>query len=127
MKVLNSIVGGMNNNRLTSNGSSISVEDKAVLNSNIEKLMQGPSNFELKEDGRIFIKSLNKYYSNKIKIRLELMDEKGRIIKSFSSADDCAKYLMVSPMTITLRLRKDKPFLFDNKMVSLKKSTDIPV
>jgi len=127
IKVLNSILGGMNNNRLTTSGSSTTVEERAVLNSNITKLMEGSSNFEVKEDGRVFIKSLNKYYSNKAKIKLELIDENGGIIKSFASAVDCAKYLKVSKMTITLRLRKGKPFLFDNKFVSVKKSADIPL
>lgn len=87
--------------------------------------MEGPSNFEVKPDGRIFIKSLNKYYSNKAKIRLELIDENGGIIKSFASAANCAKYLKVDPMTITRRLRGGKPFLFDNKYVSVNKSRDM--
>jgi len=127
VKVLNSILSGMNNNRLTTSGSSLSVEERGILNSNITKLLEGPSNFEVKEDGRVFIKSLNKYYSNKANIRLELIKDNGGIIKSFASAADCAKYLKVSPMTVTQRLRKGKPFLFDAKHVSLKKSADIPL
>lgn len=126
VKVLNSILSGMNNNRLTTSGSSLSVEERGILNSNITKLLEGPSNFEVKEDGRVFIKSLNKYYSNKANIRLELIKDNGGIIKSFASAADCAKYLKVSRMTVTQRLRKGKPFLFDAKHVSLKKSADIP-
>lgn len=125
VKVLNNILSSMNNNRLTTSRSSTPVRDRAVLDSDIKKLMQGPSNFEVKEDGRVYIKSLNKYYSDKAKIRLELIDGSGGVIKSFASAADCAKYLRVSPMTVSQRLRKDKPFLFNNKLVSIKKSADI--
>jgi hypothetical protein len=115
----------MNNNRLTTSRSSTPVGDGVVLDSNIKKLMQGPSNFEVEEDVRVYIKSLKKYYSDKAKIRLELIDKSGGVIKSFASAADCAKYLMVSPMTVSQRLRKGKPFLFNNKLVSIKKSADI--
>nr|WDZ67655.1 homing endonuclease [Leptographium wingfieldii] len=127
IKVLNSILNNMNNNRLTTSGSSISIEERTLLNSKIKNLLEGPSNFEIQEDGRILIKSLNKYYSSKTKIRLELLDENGIILKTFSSAVECSKYLKVSPMAISQRLRNGKSFLFESKLVSLKKSADIPM
>lgn len=127
VKVLSSILEGMNNNRLTTSGVTITAEQRETLKRDVAKLLEGPSNFEIKEDGRIFIKSLNKYYSNKAKIRLELVDDNGETIKSFVSAVDCAKYLKVSKMTISLKLRNGKPILFDNKLVFLKKSLDMPL
>jgi hypothetical protein len=109
----------MNNNRLSTKRSKL-VIDRALLDSNINKLLEGPSNFEVKEDGRILIKSLNKYYSNHVKIRVELLDESGDIIRPFDSMADCVKYLNVTSMTVSKRLQ-GKPFLFNNKLVSLKK------
>lgn len=127
VKVLNSILEGMNNNRLTTSGVTITAEQRETLKRDVARLLEGPSNFEIKEDGRILIKSLNKYYSNKAKIRLELVDGNGETIKSFVSAVDCAKFLKVSKMTISLKLRNGKPILFDNKLVSIKKSLDMPL
>ena len=63
--------------------------------------------------------SLNKYYSDRVKIGLELIDENGGIIGSFASMADCAKYLNVTSMTVSKRLQSGKPFLFYNKLVSL--------
>ncbi len=94
----------MNNNRLTTRRSTLA--DRVVLESEIKKLLEGPSNFEVKEEGRVFIKSLKKYYPNNAKIRLKLLDENGGIIKLFDSAADCAKYLNVSKTTVAVRLKK---------------------
>ena len=118
-KVIDLILSQMNNNRLSTKRSKL-VIDRALLDSNINKLLEGPSNFEVKEDGRILIKSLNKYYSNHVKIRVELLDESGDIIRPFDSMADCVKYLNVTSMTVSKRLQ-GKPFLFNNKLVSLKK------
>jgi hypothetical protein len=120
VKIINIILSQMNNNRLTTRRSGL--VDRAALDCDIKRLLKGPSNFEIKEDGRIFIKSLNKYYNNKAKIRLDLINMTGDIIESFDSSSDCAKYLNVSPMTVSLRLRSSKPFLFKGKLVYIKKS-----
>ena len=115
----------MNNNRLTTRRSDL--VDRAALDCDIKRLLEGPSNFEIKEDGRIFIKSLNKYYNSKAKIRLDLINMTGDIIKSFDSSSDCAKSLNVSPMTVSLRLRNGKPFLFNDKLIYIKKSAETDV
>jgi len=60
---------------------------------------------EIKEDGRIFIKSLNKYYSDRNNIQVDLLDEKGSIIETFNSLADCSKYLNISPSTAFSALR----------------------
>ena len=125
VKLIKLISSQMNNNRLTTRRSAL--VDRAVLYSEIQNLLNGPSNFEVREDGRVFIKSLNKYYSDKAKIKLNLLDESGSIIKSFDSAADCAKYLNISPMTVSHRSRKSNPFLFEGKLVSIKKYADVLV
>ena len=57
-KIIDTILSQMNNNRLSSSGS-IKV-DRMLLQTEIDILLSGPSNFEHKEDGTIYIKSLNK-------------------------------------------------------------------
>jgi len=121
----------MNNNRLSTSG--LPRVDRAHLQIEIDKLLSGPSNLEEKEDGRIFIKSLNRYLSTSAKIRVELQDENGNAIKIFDSAADCAKCLGLARMTITNKLRTGKPapaglpcftgkpVLFKNKLVYIKK------
>jgi len=51
----------------------------------IERLLSGPSNLEIKEDGRIFIKSLNKYYTGSGNIKVELLEKNGLVFKTFDS------------------------------------------
>jgi hypothetical protein len=78
-------------NSLTSNPNSAEVIDSEVLQNDINRLLSGPSNLEIKEDGRIFIKSLNKYYSDKGMIKVELQNELGLVINTWDSIADCAK------------------------------------
>ena len=51
--------------------------DRALLQLKIDKLLAAPSNLEIKEDGRIFIKSLHKYYSNRNSITVKVQNDKG--------------------------------------------------
>ena len=111
LKVINIIISQMNNCRLSSSRSKgIASVDRALLQIEIDKLLNGPSNFEEREDGRIFIKSLNKYYSDRIKIKVELKDEDGNTLNTFESIADCAKYLGITSMTVAKRIKTGKPF-----------------
>lgn len=115
----------MNSDRLSTKsgkGSAVVDVDKALLTLEIDKLLKGPSNYEVREEGRIFIKSLNKYLSSNAKTRVEVQDEKGNTIKLFDSMADCAKFLGVAKMTVTNKLLSGKPILFENKSVFVKKS-----
>lgn len=118
-KLILVILSQMNNNRLSTSRSP--VVDRALLLEEIEKFLKGPSNLEEREDGRIFIKSLNKYYSDRAKIRVELQDEKGNVINTFDSQADCAKYLGVSPPIVAKRIRNSIPTSLENKLVYIKK------
>lgn len=120
LKVINLILSQMNNYRLSSYKCTAPV-DRALLQIEIDKLLNGPSNFEKREDGRIFIKSLNRYYSDRIKIKVELKDENGNLLNTFDSMADCAKYLGISSMTVIKRIRTGKPVLFENKSVYVNK------
>lgn len=66
----------------------------------IEKLLNGPSNFEIQENGRIFIKSLNKYYSARDSLSVELQDINGLVVKTFGSMAEAARYFEVDPKTV---------------------------
>ena len=72
-EVISLILSQINNKRLSTVGSTL--VDRNLLDGKVKKLLAAPSNFETKEDGRIFIKSLNKFYSNKNNIRVELKNE----------------------------------------------------
>lgn len=64
----NLITGQMNNNRLsTSKAKRI---DRDLIDHELTRLLNGPSNYELREEGKIFIKSLNKYLPNRLKTQV---------------------------------------------------------
>lgn len=113
-KLILLILSQMNNNRLST--SSSPHLDRTLLLKDVDLLLKRPSNLENKEDGIILIKSLNKYYKHNTKIRVELKDEQGNVLKTFDSQADCAKYLGVTPMIVGRRIRGNKPFLFENKL-----------
>jgi hypothetical protein len=118
-KLILLILSQMNNNRLST--SILPRVDRGLLLKDIDKLLKGPSNLEKMEDGRILIKSLNKYYKDNAKIRVELQDEEGNVISTFDSQADCAKYLSVTPSIVGRRIEGKKAFLFENKLHYLKK------
>jgi len=60
-----------------------------------DEILEGPSNYEIRE-GRIFIKSLNKYHSGRTKTKVELKDQEGLVFKTFDSMNKCAEFLGVS-------------------------------
>jgi hypothetical protein len=118
---LNLIISQMNNNRLSSNqaGNLPKIErDKLYLE--INKLLNGPSNIEVKEDGRLFIKSLNRFYTGSGKTEVQIISNKGLILKRFTSLSDCAKFLGLTQPTVKNRLIKNQPFLFENNPCFLK-------
>ena len=51
----------MNNNRLSTNSRSTCKHEPEQLYLEIDKLLNRPSNYEVMEDGRLFIKSANKF------------------------------------------------------------------
>lgn len=73
---------------------------ESKMQARIEKLLNGPSNFEIKEDGRIFIKSLNKYYSTRDSLSVELHDINGLVLQTFGSMAEAARYFEVDPKTV---------------------------
>jgi hypothetical protein len=96
LKIIKLIVSQMNNNRLSSNSST--KIDRESLYNEINRLLSGPSNYEVKENGSVFIKSLNRSLSLKArdKVSVEVQDENGNIINKFDSITSCAKFYDIS-------------------------------
>jgi hypothetical protein len=108
-------------NCLTSDPDSAGAIDSEVLQNDINKLLNGPSNLEIGEDGRIFIKSLNKYYSDKSKIKVELHNELGLVISTWDSIAECAEFLGITRQRAGVLLKKGSPVYFEGKALYIKK------
>ena len=116
LEVIKLILSQMNSNLLSSKSRSTPVIDRAFLQIEVEKLLMEGSNFEEKEDGRIFIKSLNRFLPP-ANIGVEIKDKDGLVLNTFASLSDCAKFLGVSRSTATTRLRKSEPLLVNGKSI----------
>lgn len=109
----------MNNNRLSTFNTDIKVDRKELI-LDINNLLLGPSNFEIRE-GRKFIKSLNRFEGTGQQPTVELLEDSGCVIKTFASVSDCAKFLGVSRTVVYNRLAEGKAILFDNKCYYIKR------
>lgn len=98
----------MNLNRSSSNPTKLSSAQIELLKLDIRRLLAGPSNLEVKADGRIFIKSLNKYYMGGGSIKLDLVDKNGLLCYSFPAISECTKFSGISAGTIAKRFRDNK-------------------
>lgn len=129
------IVRQMNNNRLSTAG--LELVNRTLLQSEIEKLISGemkaPALSNLFTGGsgdsveeKITTESSNRrVWSNKA-VMVHLVEvvgtlAEGNILNSFNSLADCAKHLGISTSTLQYRLRKGKPFMFENKLVNIVK------
>lgn len=124
IKVIDQILSQMNNRRLSTNSSA--KVDRTLLTNNVEKLLNGPSNFEIKENGQIWIKSLNSYKrgSNAKSIKVQLQESNGLVLNTFDSISSCARFLGVHPPRVKALLDNSKSILFDNKYYFIKKVED---
>jgi hypothetical protein len=113
----------MNNERLSNSGNSL--VDRDYINSEITRLLNGPSNYELPIKGRIFIKSLNKFHTGRIKTQVELRDQENLVFKIFDSMNECAKFLGflgVSTHTVSKRMKTGVPVTLNSKEYHIVKS-----
>ena len=123
VEVLDLILSQMNNNRLSSSLCSDNAITREQLIIKIENMLNKPSNLEVKEDGRIFIKSLSKYYNpGKGSTKVGLFYENGSLQNSFDTITACAKHLGVSNDVVSRTLiNKGKPVLRDSKVLFVKR------
>ena len=127
IKVLDLILSQMNNNRLSTSKSTASPVDRQHLNLEIMKILARPSNLERLADGRIFIKSLNKFYNPARGLNIvEVMDEDNNLIYTFNSITACAKFFGLSNDVVSRTLlTKGKPLFRDSKWLYLKRVTNL--
>jgi hypothetical protein len=124
VEVLNAILAQMNSHRLSSSKSSKGIyQDRVLLMTEVDKLLKMPSNLEILEDGRVFIKSLNKIYNpGRASSQIALYGENGALLRTFPSILACAKYLGISNDSLSRTyLKKGKAFLKDSSLVYIKR------
>ena len=120
INILNLIISQMNNSRLSTNcDASLPKVGREQLYVLINKLLNGPSNIEVKEEGRLFIKSLNRFSASG-NTKVQITEHSGLILNTFTSLSDCAKFLGVSQPTAKNRLIKNQLFLFENNPCYIK-------
>lgn len=112
------ILSKMNNNRLSTN-KPLKV-NRTFTSKEVEIILNGPSNYEKLEDGRILIKSSNKYSFSRKKIQVELIDPQGLVFKTFNTITSCAEFLGVSSFTVAKRIKTNKSVSFKNKEYYIK-------
>lgn len=110
----------MNNNRLSSralkntsaNEMDIDILDRTHLIEKVKKLINGPSNYSIK-DGLKFVISDNKSIIpvHRSKVGVEVIDSaSGAIIQTFESYHECASFFGVTHPTITYRVKNKNTF-----------------
>lgn len=121
LKLIQSTLKQMNNNRLSTNLQD-TPKDRELLLKNINEMLLKPSNLETREDGKIYIKSLNRFYYNNTKtLSVQLLDESKSIVKTWDSLTSCAESLGVSKSGVQKRLQKATRFVYEGKTVYLNK------
>lgn len=117
--LINRILSQMNNYRLSTYNTDIKIDSKKLI-LDINNLLLGPSNLEIRE-GKHFIKSLNRFEGTGKYPSVELLENNGRIIKTFASVSECARFLGLSRNVVYNSLNKGKAILFDNKCCYIKR------
>ena len=101
--------------------SEVTRDGRAELISEITNLLFLPSNYEYRENGKIWIISENRYFIEVGKLKaVSLLSTDGTINKAFESFNVCANFLGVAPETVRRRIKKSILFQFDNKSCYLK-------
>lgn len=121
LKVMKDIIDQMNRRRLSSNEKAEGKLGRVSLDKEINRLLSGPSNLVVMDDGRVLIKSLNKYYSPRLSIKVEILDVNSNVLKTFPSIKDCAEFLGVTRQVLTRRILSRNSILLDSEQVWVRK------
>jgi LAGLIDADG endonuclease len=113
----------MNLRRLSTNPSTNVIIN---LDHKIKTLLEAPSNYEIHDNGKVFILSKGKYLRSRGNIDIEVYDNKSNMLKIFNSIKKCAQYFNTSPRTITRRLDKGEFFHFENEKIMIKRKKIFP-
>ena len=120
LELINKIMNQMNSKRLSNYGSS--KIDRNKLEQEIYEILNNAnnSNYEIR-DGRVWIKSLNRFQSQFKSISIKLFDSEGDLLANYPSLLNCSKDLGIGRSTLKYRLENNVTFEYEGKSVYLKK------
>lgn len=78
------------------------------------------SNYEIRE-GRVWIKSLNRFQSQFKGVPIKLFDSEGNLLAIYPSLLKCSKEMGILRHTLMYRLKNNNTFEYKGKLVYLKK------
>ena len=111
----------MNNNRLSSNGKSLSISDNILLDGKVEDILSRPSNLEVLPNGKVYIKSQNVCLNSGRNVKIEVYDKEDLLLYTFDSTRMAAEFFNKSIVTIRNRLDSGKPLTINDKDFFLKR------
>lgn len=95
----------------------------------VKDLLNKPSNFEIYSDGKIFIKSKQKFWKGRGNVEIEVYDKEGLFLYSFENLETTANFFNVDEHIIRYRLNTGKslilpstPLLEEQKEVFFKRA-----
>jgi len=87
----------------------------------INNLLEAPSNYELHNNGKVFIISEGRYLRGRGNVQVELFDVNGVLVNTFNSIRNCAEYFRVSERTINRRLDSGDEFIYNSENFIIKR------
>jgi hypothetical protein len=117
---------GMNRGRLSTN---IKEDHLCLTREEIKektlKLLSSPSNYDIHDDGKIWIKSLKVYLKGRGNINVKVLDQNNELIYNFISIKECAQFFNVSERTINRKLDKGTTIEFNGKFLTLNRNVSL--
>lgn len=111
----------INRNRLSTNLSKIPENNEKSVQKRIENLLASPSNYEIKPNGKILIKSTGTYLKGRGNIAVNVFNVDGKLIYEFNSIKECALFFKVSDRTINRRLENGSIVKYENQELIFKR------
>ena len=110
--LINSFLEQMNNNRLSTSGKPRA--DRELLISQANIMLQGPSNYE-KVGGKTWIISKNKWLTYRKHVAIEILDDKGNLVKTCQSITAVMDFLGVSRYIVLKRLEDGESIFWEKE------------
>lgn len=128
-KIIDLLLSQMNNNRLSTSliksekSNTTPILSRDLLLESVEDLRRRrkPSNYEKQEDGRILIKSENRYYSDKNNIQVIVENLKGETLHRFNSIIECLDTLKITKVKYYNSLNKNTPLVINGEQIIIKR------
>lgn len=116
----------MNNNRLSSNVKknffNENLANYVSVVKDIDKLLQLPSNLEVTSEGKVWIKSEQRYLKGRGSVAIAVLDESGVLVNSFYNLESAASYFNTPKHLIKYRLDTGKSIKLDGKVYFFKRN-----